>query len=89
MLLKTPIVPAKSKPIEWLKVRAADPNIQRRRALFMERAKTPNHKMKVTAEGWALIPKQPKIRLIDADPVEEAHWTSVEMMHMESSCRPI
>jgi hypothetical protein len=83
-MLKTP-----AKPIEWLKVRAADPNIQRRRALFMERAKTPNHKMKVTANGWALMPKQSKIRLIDAEPVEEGYWTSVEMMHMESSCHSI
>ncbi len=86
MLAKTPIVPAKSKPVEWLRTRADDLNVQRRRAIFLERAKTPNHKMKVTAEGWTLTRKQPKIRLVDAEPVETAHWTPVEMMHMESSC---
>jgi hypothetical protein len=76
-----------SRPIEWLRAKAEDPNVQRRRAIYMESAN--RFKVKVTPAGWEAFDPTQKSLVHAPAPVEIGAWTTLEQLHGESSCRPV
>jgi hypothetical protein len=94
MLNPTKIVAAQSKPIDWLKARAQDPNVQRRRAWYLERTTMPGTAVKVTAAGWEIFPKDRRRsrflrEIAPKEPIEAGLWTTLTDLHGESSCQMV